>query len=126
MKPTVKKEQTEGKSDAADDLKQCIAAGAKDFNRLPKAVSGEVLALPYLRLKLVNALTVSIRKIHIKPFFAEYGLHIGIKSGFLRFAPMLQNRIEQHYPGGRAERQQNPIAECGRVSAACKLIQQLS
>ena len=25
-----------------------------------------------------------------------------------------------------AERQQNPIAECGRVSAACKLIQQLS
>lgn len=85
------KEQTEGKSDAAEDLKQCIAAGAKDFNRLHKAVSGEVLALPYLRLKLVNALTVSIRKIHIKPFFAEYGLHIGIKSGFLRFAPMLQN-----------------------------------
>lgn len=32
----LRKEQTEGKSDAADDLKQCIAAGAKDFNRLPK------------------------------------------------------------------------------------------
>lgn len=119
------KEQTEGKSDAADDLKQCIAAGAKDFNRLPKAVSGEVLALPYLRLKLVNALTVSIRKIHIKSFcrIRTASWH---KSGFLRFAPMLQNRIEQHYPGGCAERQQNPIAECGRVSAACKLIQQLS